>query len=72
MTEAERMQQRDYALAARATRLDSAEIPSGRCTFQRRSLWSTCKTMVASPGGWPLADSIKRKSGPMCVMLMDY
>ncbi len=27
-------------------------MPCGRCTFQRRSLWSTCKTMLASPGGW--------------------
>src|SRR5207253_8136398 len=57
--------QRNYTLAAIATRLDAAEMPSGRCTFQQRSLWSTCKTILASPGGWSLADSMKRKSGPM-------
>src|SRR5207302_2348997 len=41
-----------YSLAAMATRLDVAEMPSGRCTFQRRSLWSTCRIKLALPGGW--------------------
>ncbi len=68
---ADELPQRDYTLAAIATRFEPAEMPSGRCTFQRRSLWSTCRTRLALPGGWSPADSMKRKSGPMCVTLMD-
>ena len=49
-----------------ATRLEPADMPCGSCTFQRRSLWSTCKTMLASPGGWSNGAFTRRKSGPNC------
>lgn len=60
-----------YTLAAMATRLDSAEMPSGSRTSHRRSLWSTCRTMVASPGGWLMGASTSRKSGPIWATAME-
>ena len=53
------------------TRSQSAESPSGRRTGQERSLPSTVKTMVASPGGWSMGWSSNRKSGPICAMGSD-
>src|SRR5207249_6667550 len=55
-----------YALAVMAIRLEPADMPCGRRTFQHRSLWSTCKTTLASPGGWSKGSSTRRKSGPNC------
>ena len=57
-------------LKARDTRLDSLEMPFGKRTVQRRSVWSTWSTMVASPGGCSATGSMRRKSGPMWVMAM--
>src|SRR5581483_2472081 len=61
----------DYSLPAISTRFKPGEIPLGSRTIQRRSAWSTCRTIVPSQGGWLLAESINTKSGPMCVMLID-
>lgn len=57
-------QRRGYTLAI-VIRLDAAEMPSGRCTFQRRSLWSTCRIRLALPGGWLMGASTRRKSDPI-------
>ena len=59
-----------FVLKARDTRLDSLEMPFGKRTVQRRSVWSTWSTMVASPGGCSATGSMRRKSGPMWVMPM--
>ncbi len=60
-----------YPAFAMTTRSQSAERPSGRRTGQERSLPSTLNTMVASPGGWSMGWSSKRKSGPICAMRSD-
>lgn len=60
-----------YKLAAMATRLDAAEMPSGRFTSQRRSLSSTCRTRLALPGGWLMGASTSRKSGPIWATAME-
>src|SRR5438093_11413319 len=70
LTEADRMQQRDYSLSAMATRFELAEMPSGRRTFHRLSLSSTLSRMDASPGGYSAGDSTTTKSRPMWVMPM--
>src|ERR1039458_7586007 len=49
-----------YLLRARATRVEVLEMPSGRFTSHRRSASSTWSTIVAGPGGWSRAPSIKR------------
>ena len=38
--------------AVSTTCLEAAEMPLGRRMSQRRSLWSTRRTMLAGPGGW--------------------
>src|SRR5207249_9427846 len=62
LTEAERMQQRDYSLSAMATRFELAEMPSGRRTFHRLSLSSTLSRMDASPGGYSAGDATRKKT----------
>src|SRR6266496_4114006 len=52
------------AAVVMVTRLEPAEIPSGRRTRQRRTLRSTRNTRLPSPGAWSVATSKKRKSGP--------
>ena len=64
-------QRRGYSLATMATRLDVADMPSGRFTSQRRSLWSTCRTRLALPGGWLMGASTSRKSGPIWATAME-
>jgi len=60
-----------YKFAAIATRLDSAEMPSGRWIFQRRSFWSTCRTTLASLGGWLMGESTSRKSCPIWTTVIE-
>src|SRR5258708_3962376 len=54
-----------YALAAMATRLDAADMPSGRRTVQRSSIPSTLKKTSAVPGGRLMGASTSRKPGPI-------
>jgi hypothetical protein len=57
----------DHAPVAISTLFLLAEMPLGNRTFQRRSLWSTCKIRLATAGGWLTGDSTRTKSGPICV-----
>ena len=41
-------------------------MPSGSRTFQRSSLWSTRRMMLAEPGGRSIAASSRRNPGPNC------
>ena len=59
-----------YSAVARAMRFDSREMPVGSRTFHWLSLSSTRRKMEASQGGWSAGESIRIKSGPMCVMRM--
>jgi hypothetical protein len=57
----------DHAPVAISTVFLLAEMPLGNRTFQRRSVWSTCKIRLATAGGWLTGDSTRTKSGPICV-----
>ena len=46
------------------TRFALADMPFGRRISHRRSLWSTCKTRQALPGGCSKGLSRSKKSGP--------
>jgi hypothetical protein len=61
-----------YSEVVISTRFDSAEMPFGSRTVQRRSALSTCKRIVASQGGCLTAVSTITKSEPICVMLTDF
>src|SRR5262245_63820618 len=41
-------------------------MPNGSLTPQLRRESSTCNSMTAWQGGWSIADSTNRKSGPIC------
>jgi hypothetical protein len=41
-------------------------MPYGSLTTQLRRESSTCNSMTAWQGGWSIADSTNRKSGPIC------
>jgi hypothetical protein len=53
----------DYGTAAMRTRLASAEIPSAKCTFQRRSDASTGSTIVAVAASRLIDASTSKQSG---------